>query len=138
MTSPSRRLANDVATELERRRRRRKLVFFIIWAALIIAALLWLRCGRGWGTGGKDPGKGPGTGSAQPAMTAGPKRCVVRVSAEGIAVDGALMKREDAVAACKRTEGALITVTGDARQGDWDDLRTALEEAGVPIFTRGK
>lgn len=136
MTSPSRQLVNDVASELERRRRRRKLFFFIVWAALIIAALLWIRCGRGWGTGGKDPGQGPSTESVQPVMTTGPKRCVVRVSAEGIAVDGTLMKREDAVAACKQTEGALVTVTGDARQGDWDELRAAFEAEGVPIFTR--
>jgi hypothetical protein len=62
----------------------------------------------------------------------------VRISAEGITVDGKRMVREDAVTACKQTEGALITVTGDARQGDWDELRTALEQAGVPIFTRGR
>ena len=47
------------------------------------------------------------------------------------------MKREQAVAACKATDGALITVTGDARQGDWEELRAALEQSGVKIFTRG-
>jgi hypothetical protein len=61
----------------------------------------------------------------------------VRVSSEGIVVDGKKMKREEAVAACKATEGALVTVTGDARQGDWDELKTALEAANVKIFTRG-
>lgn len=67
----------------------------------------------------------------------GPKRCTVRVSSQGIAVDGKLMTRDEAVAACKQTEGALITVTGDARQGDWDELESALEAANVPIFMRG-
>lgn len=137
MTAPSRQLAKDVASELERRRRRRKVIFFVVWAAAIVAAILYLRCGRGWGTGGKGPGKGPGTGATGSAQTQGPKRCTVRVSAEGITVDGKKQTRAEAVAACKQTEGALITVTGDARQGDWDELRTALEAAGVEIFKRG-
>ena len=100
-------------------------------------AVLYLRCGSGWGIGGKGSGKGDGSGAAQPALTSGAKRCVVRVTAEGIVVDGNKMKRDEAVAACKATEGALVTVTGDARQGDWDELRTALDQAGVKIFTRG-
>lgn len=135
-------LAKDVASELERRRRRRRMMLLLVWAALIVAALLYLRCGKGWGTGGKTPGAGGavtavGSGAAE-TKTSGPKRCVVRISAQGITVDGKRMVREDAVTACKQTEGALITVTGDARQGDWDELRTALEQAGVPIFTRGR
>jgi hypothetical protein len=135
MTTPSRQLAKDVASELDMRRRRRKLFFFLLWAAVIIAAILWLRCGRGWGTGGKGPGEGPGTGVTT-TTTEGPKRCVVRVSSEGITVDGKKQTKDEAVALCKKTEGALITVTGSARQGDWDDLRTALEGAGVQIFKR--
>jgi hypothetical protein len=138
MTAPSRKLAKDVATELERRRRRRKAVFISAWAAAIIAAIFYLRCGSGWGTGGKGAGKGPGTGSGPAHVTeSGPKRCTIRVSSEGIVVDGKKMKREEAVAACKQTEGALVTVTGDARQGDWDELRTSLEDAGIKVFTRG-
>lgn len=136
MTSPSRQLARDVASELERRRRTRRLLFITVWGAAIIAAVLYLRCGSGWGTGGKGAGKGAGAGGV-PAATSGPKRCVVRVSAKGIEVDGKTMKRDEAVAACKATEGALVTVTGDARQGDWDDLKAALEAAHVKIFTRG-
>jgi hypothetical protein len=132
------KLAKDVASELESlesRRRRRRLVFLAGWAAAIVAALVYLRCGRGWGTGGKGPGSGgAASGSAQPA---GPKRCVVRVSARGISVDGASMTRDQAVAACKQTEGAWITVTGDARQGDWDELKAALDAAGVKMYTRG-
>ena len=123
------------------RRRRRKLLFFVVWAAAIVAALLYLRCGRGWGTGGKGEGKGAGQGPGSgpgSAASQGPKRCVIRVSAKGIVVDGKDMKQDEAVAACKRTEGALVTVTGDARQGDWDELRAALEEAKVPIFTKGR
>jgi hypothetical protein len=131
-------LARDVASELEGRRRRRKAVSYLIFIAAVVAAILYLRCGSGWGLGGtgKGEGKGPGAGPGS-AQTQGPKRCVVRVTASGITVDGKAMKRDAAVAACKQTEGALITVTGDARQGDWDELKAALEDAKVPIFTRG-
>lgn len=141
MTSPHRQLARDVASELESRRRRRRLLFFLFWAVLIAAAILYVRCGRGFGLGGEGAGSGegsgPGTSTAGSETTAGPKRCVVRVSSEGIIVDGKKLARDEAVAACKQTEGAMITVTGDARQGDWDELRTALEAAGVQIFKRG-
>jgi hypothetical protein len=106
------------------------------WAAAIAAAVLYLRCGSGWGTGGKGAGEGAGSGGL-PAKSSGPKRCVVRVSAKGIEVDGKAMKRDEAVAACKATEGALITVTGDARQGDWDELKAALDAEHVKIYTRG-
>lgn len=138
MTSPSRQLAKNVASEIESRRRRRRMLFLLAWLVAIILAVLYLRCGSGWGIGGKGKGEGKGAGAGSgSAQTTGPKRCVVRVDAKGVRVDGKQMKREEAVAACKQTEGALVTVTGDARQGDWDDLRTALEGAGVQIFTRG-
>lgn len=136
MTSHSRQLAKDVASEIESRRRRRRMLFLLTWLVGIILAVLYLRCGSGWGIGGKGKGEGKGAGSGS-AQTTGPKRCVVRIDAKGVRVDGKQMKRAEAVAACKQTEGALVTVTGDARQGDWDDLRTALEAAGVQIFTRG-
>jgi hypothetical protein len=135
VTKPSSQLARDVATELDRRRRNKKLGLVGLWAVAIALAVMYLRCG----TGGKGEGKGPGSGTTTPLIQlepGGPKRCVVRVSSEGIVVDGKTVDRAQAVAACKQTEGALITVTGDARQGDWDELRTALEAAGVKIFTR--
>jgi hypothetical protein len=119
------------------RRRRRKASLYALFIAAIIAAITYLRCGAGWGTGGKGPGKGEGTGTSGSAVTPGPKRCVVRVAANGITVDSKPMKRDEAIAACKVTEGALVTVTGDARQGDWDELRAGLEAAGVKIYTRG-
>ena len=136
MTKVSSQLAKDVASELESRRRRRRLALLLIWAIAIALAVLYLRCGSGWGLGGKGDGKGEGRGAIGSSQTPGPKRCVVRVSAEGIIVDGKKATKDEAVAACKATEGALVTVTGDARQGDWDELRTALDAAGVKIFTR--
>jgi hypothetical protein len=140
MTTPHRQLAKDVATELERRKRRRKLVFIAVWAALIVFAVMYLRCGPGFGLGGghgAGPGSGTGTAST-PIADAGPARCTVRVTSEGITVDGAKMTRDEAVEACKKTEAAMVTVTGDARQGDWEELRAALQAVRVKIYIRGE
>lgn len=134
------KLVNDVATQIERRRRRRRLIFLLVWLVLIVLAALHLRCGRGWGLGG-GKGTGAGTGSGSGSMVApavSPARCAVRVSAEGITVDGAKKSRDEAVDACKKTDGAMVTVTGDAREGDWDELRAALQAVGVKIYIRGE
>ena len=140
MTTPHKHLAKDVATELEHRKRRRKLLFISVWAALIVLAILYLQCGSGFGLGG-GKGKGTGTGSGVGPSTisdAGPARCTVRVTAEGITVDGMKKTRDEAVEACQKTEGAMVTVTGDARQGDWDELRAALQAVRVKIYIRGE
>ena len=132
------KLVKDVASELEARRRRRKMMFLLVWAALIALAIYFVRCGGGWGLGGgKGAGKGAGAGSGI-GSSAQPARCTIRVSGEGIFVDGAKKTRDDAVAYCKKTDGAMVTVTGDARQGDWDELRAALQAVGVKLYLRGE
>lgn len=131
----NKQFAKDVAKQLDRRRMRRKLVVFALFVALIVLAVTYVTCGRGWGLGGAGKGEGSGPGSSAP-RDAGPSRCAIRVTAEGILLDGARTTPQAAVAACKATTGADVVVTGDARQGDWDALRGALEAAGVPIFTK--
>jgi hypothetical protein len=121
------RFARDVAKHLDRRRMRRRVLAWSALLAAVAAGALYLRCGAGFGLGGA--GEGPGPGSPRP-LTA-PRRCAIRVAAGGITVDGKPMLRDDAVAACKATAGADVVVTGDARQGDWNDLRAALRIAGV-------
>jgi hypothetical protein len=139
MTDANKQLAKDVATELSRRARRRKLVLFAALVAAIALAASYVTCGKGWGLGGGGgTATSNGTGSARAAADAGPSRCTVRVTADGITVDGVKRSRDEAVAACKGKEGALVTVTGDARQGDWDELRAALEAVRVKIFLRGQ
>lgn len=140
MTSSHKQFAKDVATELERRKRRRKLVFMLVWSALILLAVLYVRCGGGWGLGGgKGTGNGNGSGTGPAAIAdAGPARCTIRVTSEGITVDGMKKTRDEAVEACKKTEGAMVTVTGDARHGDWEELRAALQAVGVKIYIRGE
>jgi hypothetical protein len=135
MTSPDKKLAKDIATHLDRRRTRRRLVVLLLLAAAVVVAVLYLTCGRGWGIGGKGKGKGEGPGSAV-AVDAGPRRCVIRITGAGLTLDGKPATREAAVAACRATTGADVVVTGDARQGDWDELRAALEAANIAIYKR--
>jgi len=131
-------LAKDVAKQLDRRRMRRKLALWGAVVALIALAVSYVTCGQGFGLGGKGKGagKGAGSGSATIVPDAGPTRCAVRIAAEGITVDGKAATRDAAVTACKATSGADVIVTGDARQGDWDDLKAALEAAGVTIYVK--
>lgn len=135
MTEPTKHFAKDVAKQLDRRRMRRKLLVFALLVAALALAITYLTCGRGWGLGGAGKGEGSGPGPAA-RVDAGPSRCSIRVTAEGVFVDGARATPEAAVAACRATTGADVVVTGDARQGDWDALRVALEAAKVPVYTK--
>jgi hypothetical protein len=127
MTNPS---AKDVAKELDRIHRRRRLLILGGWAVLVILAAVYLRCGRGWGIGGKGSDNGAGTGSA----AAVPHHCQVRVTAKGLELEGKPTTQDAIIDSCK--QGVDVVVTGDARQGDWDALRTALDAAKIPTFTR--
>nr|MBA3818061.1 hypothetical protein [Deltaproteobacteria bacterium] len=97
----------------------------------------------GFGGAGEGEGSGPGSGAgsgpgsvATPAVDAGPVRCAVRVTSEGMTVGGTKATLDEVVTACKATTGAEVLITGDARQGDWDDLRTAFDAAGIEYLTR--
>lgn len=130
MTQPThdRQFARDVAKQLDRRQTRRRVTVWTGLLALIIAAAGYLRFGGGLGALGL--GGGGGSGGERRALVP-PERCAVRVSAAGITVAGKPMARDAAVAACKDAPGADVTVTGDAREGDWQDLQSALQAAGV-------
>jgi hypothetical protein len=128
--------AKQIAKQLDRRQMRRKLLVLAAVVAAIIAAITYLTCGQGFGLGGKGKGSGSGQGSGPGSgmvVDAGPKRCAIRIDASGTSVDGKPGTPDQIVAICKATTGADVTVTGDARQGDWDTLRAALEAAEVPI-----
>lgn len=130
------RFAKDVARELDRRKRNRRMLILGTWGALIVLAVLYLRCGGGWGLGGKGGGDGTGSGNGSgtvAAADAGRHRCAIRVSAAGISVDGKPMKRDQAVTICSKTGAADVVVTGDAREGDWKALEAELKAAKVDI-----
>lgn len=130
--SVDKKLAKDVAKQLDRRQLRRKLLLWGLVIGAIVAAVLFLTCGRGWGLGGA--GKGEGSGSSAPA-DAGPKRCAIRVTANGMTLDGVASNKEAIVTACTGAT-ADVVVTGDARQGDWEELKTALERANITVFLK--
>jgi hypothetical protein len=124
-----------LARELDRRRMRRRMLTLVTLLTAAILAVIYLRCGDGWGTGGKGPGEG---GTARPVLSTSDAaaRCSIRLAAEGLTVDGKSMTRDEAITACKGKMGADVLITGDARQGDWDELRGSLEAAGIQFFTR--
>jgi hypothetical protein len=128
MTTPT---AKDVARELDKRHRRRRLIILGGWAVLVVLAALYLRCGRGWGLGG---GGGTGTGNGSGSAAAAPHRCQARVTAKGLELEGKPATQDAIVSGCP--QGVDVIVTGDARQGDWDALKAALDAAHVPVFTR--
>jgi hypothetical protein len=125
--------AKAVAKELDRIHRRRRLAILGGWAVLVILAALYLRCGRGWGLGGGN-GSGAGSGSGAANAPAVPHHCQVRVTAKGLELEGKPSTQGTIVASCP--QGADVVVTGDARQGDWDALKAALDAAHVPVFVR--
>jgi hypothetical protein len=130
-------LAKDVARNLDARRRKRKLIMIALVVALIALAIMFFGFGGGFGFGkGKGKGAGTGSGSVAAAPDAGPARCTVRVTVEGITVDGKQATQAEAVATCEARGAADVVVTGDARQGAWDDLKKAFEEAGVAVYQR--
>jgi hypothetical protein len=119
-------LAKDVAKQLERRQRRRKLIVYSVWLLAVVLVALYVRCGRGWGIGGGGEGGGGGGSAAK-----SPHRCALRVTATGITLDGAPTTQGAVIAACR--SGADVIVTGDAREGDWDQLRDALRGANIDV-----
>jgi hypothetical protein len=132
MTEPT---AKQIAKQLDRRQTRRKLLVLAALVTALIAAISYLTCGDGFGIGGRGKGSGAGAGSGlgSAMVDAGPRRCAIRIDGAGTTVDGKPATPEEVVAICKAATGADVTVTGDARQGDWDTLRAALEAAEISI-----
>ena len=51
-------------------------------------------------------------------------------------IDGAKVTRDQAIERCKASGRAIVTVTGNTVQADWDELKTALEAAKITVFRR--
>jgi hypothetical protein len=129
--------AKQIAKHVDRRQLRRKLVLVALLVAAIVAAILYGTCGRGWGLGGDGPGSGGG-GDHPAVVDAGVAQCELRLAPDGITIDGAKVTRDKAIEVCKPAGRAVVTVTNTTVQGDWDDLRTALEAAGIKVFRQAK
>ena len=85
-------------------------------------ALLWwlLRKGKGWRFGAGSP-----TAPAAP--------CKLRLSSDGLSIDGKSVALADAVAACKASGRAELLVTGAAISGEASKLREALRAANIAV-----
>lgn len=156
----------DERTEVVRPAKKRRMRWAVrgVLAAVIVMALAYLRCGSGFGLGGgwgfgkgEGDGSGSGTGAGtgmvtqqdEPTGTAkplvgeqpAPARCQLRLDGNGLWLLGATGQEKveltAAAAACKQAGGADVVVTGDAKQGAWDELKRVLDEEGVASFVRG-
>lgn len=130
---------------MSRRRERRSTGGrLFIWAfvlGLLVAALLYLRCGEGlgFGPGGGDDDDGHADKKQElrPAVSEPVGRCQLRVDARGVTLDGKPSEIDGAVAACKQAGGgAELVITGDAVYGVQEELKAALDRAGVPVLVR--
>ena len=125
--------SKNVAKELDRRQRRRKMTWWAVWAALIAAAVMYLRCGNGWGTGDGEGSAGKGSGSSKITSTnagSGEKRCAIRVASDGTTMAGKPATAKQIIEKCKAVD---VVVTGDAREGEWKQVCGALDAAHVAI-----
>lgn len=118
-------------------RRRRWGVWLVVIAAAI-AALLYARCGDGFGLGGLGAGDlTDQKTSPQPLLTtsdAAAPRCHIRVDAAGVTLEGAPIEIADIAGRCRA--GVELTVTGDARYGDAQAVREAVRAAGIDLLDR--
>jgi hypothetical protein len=109
----------------------------LVGGGIGVAALLWwlLRGGVGGGGGGVLPGgglawaRGAGAGRADGGHGGGGggRPCRLRLSAQGLTIDGEPATIDEAAARC---DDAELVVTGDALQGNLDRLRAALAARG--------
>lgn len=86
------------------------------------ALLAWLLLRGGGGTGG---GRRGGSGA--------PRVVRLRVAADGITADGAIVTHDEAVALARAAGRAELTATGAARSGTVTDLVAALRASGVEL-----
>ena len=119
----------------------------VVGFGAVIALIIFLVGGIGIGTG---PGDGDSEDQSDPAEknpqeladqaapereAAPPPPCELRLDRRGLWRNDQLIDTKAAIAACEPARHANLVVTGDARQGDYDDLEEALVSAGIRVST---
>jgi len=114
-----------------------RLLIWCLLLGLLVAGLLYLRCGDGLGFGPGGDGKERQVEEAELRPAVGNTLpCQLRVDAGGLTLDGQKAEIEGAIAACKQSGRAELLVTGDAVFGTVEEVKSALERAGVTLLVR--
>jgi len=118
------------------RRISRGSVLVLTIAALVLAILFlgWAKCGLGReeGSSGEDESKAPEVQTA--TADARPPVCLLRVDSDGtVRVGERTLTVAEAVAHCQGAEEVALDVAGDVPFGVVQDLRSALEGAGLRV-----
>ena len=119
--------------------------FWILLLAGAIAALLYTRCGAGFGLGGSGAESIEDRPAVQPVATppapgkaadAAPPRCEIRVDGTGVTLGGEPIEVDGIASRCPG--GVELTVTGDARYGEAEAVREAVRAAGLELLDRSQ
>lgn len=115
------------------------LIILLALAILLGLGIGWARCGLGQGDE-DDKGGQVRPAADVPAETvatsdAAPPSCILSVASDGaiLADDGVKLSVDEAVARCRGGRTATLQVAGNAPFGAVDDLRKALEAAGLEV-----
>lgn len=131
-----------------KKRRSHKLRNGALAGGVIAAALIYLECdgtlgvvGNGTGPRGSDSAEDTGDAPSDRAASADASaeaaaRCQLRLDRAGLTMSGEPVAVDGAVDACERAGAADFVVTGDARYGTFENIRDALEDAGVEVYLR--
>lgn len=122
------------------RRVSRGTIIILILAALLLGGLGlgWARCGLGQGGSGDSRGEGPKAAADIPpdpaSADASPPTCALQVASDGaIMAGGDKLTLAGAVARCEGAAVATVRPAGNAPFGAVQDLRKALEDAGITV-----
>ncbi len=115
---------------------------WLVLALLAAAAALYFQRGGDFGflaegmNWARDTAGSVAADDERPGDSAGDEPCELRLAREGLELGGERVEREEAVAACERAGEAALSVTGDARYGEYERVKEALEAAGIDVTLR--
>ncbi len=64
-------------------------------------------------------------------------RCTLRVSVNGLSVDGDPESQSEAIAICKSRAAAMVVLEDGIAKDEWKKVETALRREGIDILMRG-
>lgn len=138
----------DTPSKRRKRRKRpiRRTLIGVVLAAAVAVGMLLRGCfGLGSGDGsGDDRGDQPAEtteiqalaevtpDAAPPPLT----HCKLRLSSKGLTLNGDPIDIPGALNACRDAEEVRLRVTGGARSGTYDEIRSAFERAKIELLIK--